>query len=82
MSKFQWYVFNSEEPDNVRGSNDVEEVEKFINDPRYTILSAQHGIYFNGDRDEKQVIGIEDTIDDISDDEDDIEGDEDASSHF
>lgn len=78
--KFQWYVFDAKNPSRVVGCNDIELIEKYIEDPRYTLLTAQHGVFFNGSRNQKNVLDLQEELDDADDDtvddEDEDEGDD------
>lgn len=83
--KFQWYVFDAKNPSRVVGCNDIELIEKYIEDPRYTLLTAQHGVFFNGSRAQKNVLDLQEELDDADDDtvddEDEDEEDEDEDDN-
>jgi hypothetical protein len=69
--KFQWYIVDLDNG-TVQGSNDIEEFDDLLDDDQFVILTAQHGKYFNGSRDEVEVEAL-----DLEDDEEEEEGEED-----
>lgn len=74
--KFQWYVVDLDEG-TVAGSNDVDDVDQFIENDQYIVLTAQHGCFFNGSRDQIEVEELGTDEDEEDEDEEDEE-DEDS----
>lgn len=75
MSKFSMYVIDLEEK-TIEGTNDVEQVEHLLDsefEDRFIILHGQHGVYFNGSRQENEVHPMPDSIE-LEVGEDEIEG--------
>lgn len=80
--RFQWYIISLEEP-SIRGTNDVEKAEPFLDNEDYLVLTAQHGQFFHGSRDLNDVkeLGVDEEDDDEEpgpdggDDEDAGDGD-------
>lgn len=68
--KYQWYVVDLDEG-TVKGSNDVEELDKILQSEQYVVLSAQHGVFFNGSRDQNEV---EPLVSEENKDEDEEDG--------
>jgi hypothetical protein len=52
--KFQWYVINLDDGE-VVGTNDVDDIREHLKDDNFVVLTAQHGKYFCGSTDEKDV---------------------------
>ncbi len=77
--RFQWYLVDTDDG-TVQGCNDVEALDEFILDDRYVILSAQHGVYFSGSRDENSVEEFDTNADLDDEDLDDDEESEDDES--
>lgn len=73
--RFQWYLVDTTEQ-TVQGCNDVEQLNAFLDNPEFVVLSAQHGIFFNGSRDQNEVYELDS---EDMDDPDESEDDEDAS---
>lgn len=67
--KFIFYVIDLEEG-TVRGTNDVEEIEEFIDDDFFIILH-QNGSYFRGNREEVDVQSLESSDESGEDPDDD-----------
>lgn len=74
--RFQWYLVDTTEQ-TVQGCNDVEQLNAFLDNPEFVILSAQHGIFFNGSRDQQEVEELDDADMSDPDEEEDSDDDED-----
>jgi hypothetical protein len=74
--KFQWYLIDCV-AQTVKGTNDVEVVQTFLDNPDYILLTAQHGKYFNGSKNEIEVEEFDSDVDDTDDDYEDDDSDED-----
>lgn len=68
--RFQWYIINLDDG-SVQGSNDVEEFDDLMDDDQFVILSGQHGVFYNGSRDQNDVEEFCADTDEVEDDEDD-----------
>ena len=69
--KYQWYVVDLDEG-TINGSNDVDEIRPFVENDRYLVFTAQHGVYCLGSTVEKEVQPLEsEEGGDLGDEDDD-----------